>query len=122
MNKEAYLLEAINQSATTHPPLQLRDAGDILRADRALDVDRVGLDLLEVGDDVGVVVLHSVLLAVAPEGEEVAAERVRVRRLRVVLALVQQILKHLIVPTGEVIAVENLGCWQRAKCYRKQSC
>ena len=108
MNKEACLLEAINQSATTHPPLQLRDAGDILRADRALDVDRVGLDLLKVGDDVGVVVLHSVLLAVAPEGEEVAAERVRVRRLRVVLALVQHILQQLIIPAREVVAVEDL--------------
>ena len=77
-NKETYLLETVNQRASAFPPLQLRNTSDIFRADCSLDVNRVRLHLLEVGDDVGVVVLHSVLLAVASEGEEVAAECVRV--------------------------------------------
>merc|ERR1719192_997895 len=100
--------EAINQSACALPPLQLRDVVDLLRTDCPLRVDRVGLDLLEPRHDVRVVVLHPVLLLMAPEGEEVRAEGIWISCLGVVLALVQKILQHLIVPAGEVVAVEDI--------------
>ena len=90
--KNPALLETVNESASADSPLQLGNTGDIFRTDCTLDVNRVRLHFLKVGDDVGVVVLHPVLFAVASEGEEVAAECVRVGRLRVVLALVQHIL------------------------------
>merc|ERR1719192_385783 len=100
--------EAINQSACALPPLQLRDVVHLLRTDCSLRVDRVRLDLLEPRHDIRVVVLHPVLLPVAPEREEVRTEGIWVSSLGVVFALVKKILQHLVIPAREVVAVEDI--------------
>ena len=86
----------------------LRHVADLLRADGSLDVDGVGLDLLQVLPDDIVVHLDPLRLALPSEGQPGAAVGVRVGGLGLVLAVVQHALQLRLVPTGEIVAVENL--------------
>ena len=97
-----------NQLTRANPSRQLRDPGHVLRTNKSLDVDWAWLDLLQVVPDVEVVHLDPLHLALAAEREEVAAEGVWHRRLRVVVAVVQHVLQLVLVPAREIIAMEHL--------------
>ena len=87
---------------------QLRNPCHLLGTYQALDVNWVGLDLLEISGNIVILYLNSFLLWFSSEGEEVTAEGIRICCVGRILTIVQNILKFILIPAREVITVKNL--------------
>ena len=87
---------------------QLRNPCHLLGTYQALDVNWVGLDLLEISGNIVILYLNSFLLWFSSECEEVAAERIGICCIRRIVTIVQNILQFVLFPAREVITVKNL--------------